>query len=96
MKNSNKNVFNLMSYVALIIIALLIVVDNFLPIIGVQFTGAIGTFMNILETIKNLFILIVIGVAAYNFIGDKAKWVKVVYWIAVVVFIVGAVLAWFI
>lgn len=93
MKSSNKNFINTLSYVSLIIVALLILINNILPIIGLEIGG---TIINVLETVKNLFILIVIGTSAYNFLPGKAKWVKVLFWVSVIVFIAGSVLLWFI
>lgn len=86
MKTSNKNIFNTLSYIALVIIAILIVLENFL--------GLRGTVLNVLKTVKNLFILIVVGFSAYNFTSGKAKWVTIVFWIAVIVFIVATILMW--
>ena len=92
MKNSNKNFINLLSYVALVIVALLMVVDilghfNILTISG-------GLVFNLLTTIKNLCVLIVIGCAAYNFLPGNKEWIKILFWVSVIVLIVGTVLMW--
>ena len=93
MKSSNKNVLNTLSYVALIIVALLMLINHVLPLIGLDISGPL---VNVLETIKNLFVLIVIGISAYNFLPGRAKWVSVLFWIAIIVYVVGTVLLWFI
>ncbi len=91
MKNTNKNILSILSYIALIIVALLIVVQNFLPIIHIKITGG---FVNLLDTIKDVFVLIVIGFAGYSFTVGRKKWVKILFWVAVAVYIVGSVLRW--
>ena len=94
MKNTEKNVnlLNLMAFVALIIVAVLIVVNKFLPIVGIETKGA---FFNVLETIQLLFTIIIIGISAYNFVANKGKGLKITYWVAVVFFIASIVLLWF-
>lgn len=91
MKNSDKNILNILSYFALAIIALLLVVEYILPLIGIQLQG---TLLNILNSVKNLFILIVVGINAYAFTEGKAKWIKILFWVAIVVIIVCTVLMW--
>jgi len=92
MKNSNTNILSMLSYVAMIILALLLLISNVLPMIGLNIGGA---FINALNTIQNVLVLIVVGVSAYNFVQGRAKWVNVLYWVAVIVFIVGTVFFWF-
>lgn len=89
MKTNNKNILNLLSFFALIIVAVLIVINNLLPAIGVNVSGRL---FSILGTIKDIFILIVIGLSAYNFVAGKSKGWRITYWIAIVLFIVGVVL----
>lgn len=94
MKNSNKNFMNVLSYIALLIVALLLAISNLLPLIGVS---VVGPLVNALKTAQNVLILVIIGVLAYRFAFNQGvKWVKVLYWIAIAVFVVGTVLIWFI
>ncbi len=94
MKKSNKNFLNVLSYVALILIALLLAITNLLPVIGVNISGPL---VNALKTVQNVLILIIIGVSAYNYaFSQGAKWIKVLFWISIVIFVVGTVLLWFI
>lgn len=94
MKNTEKNVniLNLMSFVALVIVAILVVVNQLLPVVGIETTGP---FFNVLATVEKLFTIIVIGISAYNFVANKGKGLKITYWIAVALFIAGIVLIWF-
>lgn len=93
MKSSNKNTLNTLSYVALIIVALLMLINHVLPLVGLDIGGPL---VNVLETIKNVFVLIVIGISAYNFLPGRAKWVSVLFWVAIIVYVVGTILLWFI
>ncbi len=90
MKGS-KHILNVISYVALVIVALLLIISTGLPLVGIIISGPI---INLLSTIKEIFVLIVIGVSAYNFASNNKKWVKVLFWISIVVFIVATVLLW--
>ena len=80
-----------MSYIALVIIALLILMNNLLPLIDVTIGPKIK---NVLETVQNLLVLIVLGVLSYKFTLSSAKWIKVLYWIALIIFIAGTVILW--
>lgn len=91
MKKSNKSILNTLSYIALVIIALLLAVECILPLIGIELRG---TLLNLLNTVKNIFILIVVGVNAYSFAEGKAKWVKILFWVAIIIVVVATVLMW--
>lgn len=92
MKNSNKSLLNLVSYVALMLIALLLFVRNLLPVVGIVVGGPL---IAVLSTLQNILMIIVIGVVAYDFAKSGKKWIKILYWIAVAIFIIGTILVWF-
>ena len=92
MGKSNKNILNLFCFIALIIIAILILINNLLPLVGVNVSGP---FFSALNTIKEILILIVVGLYAYYFVAGKSKTWKIIYWIAIALFIVGIILIWF-
>ena len=92
MKKSDTKILNLLAFFALIIVAILIVVNNLLPIIGIEIKGAL---FNLLNTIKEIFILIIVGISAYNYVAGKTKGWTIAFWIAVIIFVVGVVLIWF-
>ena len=94
MKNTskNENTLNLMAFVALVIVAVLIVVNKLLPIIGIETKGL---FFNALETVQLLLSVIVIGISAYNFVANKSKTWKIIYWISIALFIASIILLWF-
>ena len=92
MKNSNRNFINLLSYVALVIFALLTVIDIFAHFDILHIQG--GVILNLLNTIKHVCILIVIGFAAYNFASGNKKWIRILFWISLVVILVWTILMW--
>lgn len=46
---------------------------------------------NVLNLIKDLALLAALAIPAFYFTKGKPKWVKIVYWIVLVCFIVGAI-----
>ena len=89
---SDKNLLNCLSFFALVIVAILIVVNNLLPLIGIEIKGML---FSILNTVKEIFILIVVGLSAYNFVSYKSKTWKTIFWVGVALFVAGVVLSWF-
>lgn len=87
----NKNMMQTIAFFALIILSTLLLVKFFLPIIGINISGV---FVLVLETIQNVLVLVLIGVLAYRFSKDGKKWVKIVYWCALAVYVVAIVLMW--
>lgn len=91
--SSNKNSFvNVLAFVALIIIAVLEILSG-LNHLGISILGA--TLLVLLNTVKNICVIIVISVAAYDYVSNKKKGHKIAFFIAIVVFLLGTVFAWF-
>lgn len=83
MKDSQRNsgLLNFIAFVSLLIFAVLQIlelVDSFISL------GA--ALMNVLNTIKNLGIILVFGITAWNFVANKSKGWKVTYWICIGIF----------
>ena len=93
-KKSNTSILNLFAFVALIALAILEVLTG-LDGIGVTIFGTGSVIISLLNTIKNVCVVIVIGILAYNFVAGKSKGFKIAYWICVVIFIAATVLMWF-
>ena len=86
----NKSILDTLTYVALIIVAILLFARWIAPIISL---GPILT--NLLESVQNILVLIVVGISAFNFASTNSKkWIKILFWIAVVIFIAGTILLW--
>lgn len=84
-KNKNE-LINFLSYVAFVLIALLEVLNN-VDIFS-------ETAMNVLNTVKNLSIIFVIGVNAFRFANTKSKVWKIIYWVAFAIFVCAIVFIW--
>ena len=91
MKKTDKGLINALAYVALVMIACVLLVTRLLPILGVQISGPL---FNIIETVKNILVLIVIGFSAYYFASNNRKWIRILFWISVIVYAVATVLLW--
>ena len=93
MKNreSNSSALVVMSFIAFIIIAVLEVISG-IKSLGLDLFGP--TIMNILNTIKNVCVIFVIGINAYRFVENKTKGWKIVYFVALLIFIVATVFMW--
>ena len=89
MRKGDKSFLGILSFVALITVAFLLLVRWLAPILTLS-----PTVCKILETLQNVMVLIVIGMLAYNFASSYNKWVKVLFWIASAIFLLGIVLLW--
>ena len=77
------------AFVTLILSAFLILVNNILPLIKISVGGS---FFNILTLIKDLALLLGIALAAYAYAKPKGKSWLIVYWVAVIIYVIGAFL----
>ena len=93
MKNTGKNVniLNLMAFIGVIIIAVL-EIFGFLASHDILTVG--GALVNFLNTLKNVCILVVIGITAYNFVKGKSKGWLITYIIAICIIILTTVFIW--
>lgn len=81
----NSNLLSLIAFISLVVFATLQILEIF-------FTS--GPIFNILRTIKNLGIILVFGVTAWNFVSGKKKGWKWVYWICLIIFILATIGIW--
>ena len=80
------NFFNILSFVVLLITAVLSVLGG---------SGLLGdTFVNVLKTISEVFILCVLAVSAYKFVSKKGKGWKITFWVSFVIYVAGIVFIW--
>ncbi len=80
------------SFIFLCLAALLIFIDNILPLVGVTVGG---TVFNVLRLIKDLALLFGIVFGAYSFASAHGKTWKIIFWIALIIYIAGAILGLF-
>lgn len=89
--SNNKNVVPVLSIIALFIIAVLEIVTG-LSRLNIDILGA--TVINLLNTVKNICIILVIGISAFHFVKGRKKGWLIAYIIALVIFVAGTVLIW--
>ena len=91
--NSDRNAWvKLFSFIALMLAALLLLVNGVLPKIGIDVEG---TLFNVLGLVKDLALLLGVAIGAYSFVVGLSKHKKgwmITYWIAVIIYVLGAVL----
>lgn len=86
--SSEKNSFiRLCCFVALILAAVLIMINNLFPLIGIEITGK---FPAVLNLIKDIALLLGIAFGAYSFCRGK-KGLVITFWIAVLLYIASAI-----
>ena len=90
-KPTKNEMLNIISFVALILLAVLGFVEVFghFNILTLQ-----GILISIINTLKSLCICIVIGVLSYKYVKNKSKGYLITYWIALLIVIVAAILLW--
>ncbi len=93
MKPENKKFINILAFVSLILVAFFIFLDNLLGI-TIDGDGWVVILLNALRTLSNILTLVIIGIAAYKFAENNRKWIKIVYWVAVAIFVAATVLIW--
>ena len=79
-------------YVTLILAAVLIFVDNLLPLIQIDVSG---TFFNVLRLIKDIALLLGIVFGAFYFARAHGKVWMIVFWVAVALYVTSAILGLF-
>ena len=84
-----KSTINFIAFVALFIVAVLILVNNILPLVGITIGGMLFT---VLETVKDVLFLVIVGVSAYSFVANKTKAWKIIFAVIFVIFVVGIIL----
>ncbi|HCH74091.1 MAG TPA: hypothetical protein DEV87_02780 [Clostridiales bacterium] len=91
MKSSDRNILSLIAFIALIVVAVLGVFEI---LAHFNVLTAQGALLNLLSTIKNICILIVVGITSYSFVSNKGKGLKITYWVAFSIIIACTVLIW--
>ena len=93
MKNSegNVNVLNLMAFIGVIIIAVL---EIFGFLARHEWLNISGGFINFLNTLKNICILLVVGLSAYNFVKGKSKGLLITYIVAMCIIVLMTFFVW--
>lgn len=85
----NSNLLNFIAFIALVIFAVLQILSMLESLIQLG-----PVIMNVLNTVKNLGIILVFGITAYNYVANKSKGLKITYWICLVIFILATIGLW--
>ena len=83
---------NLKKQVSVILAAVLIFVNNLLPLIKINVSG---TFFDVLELIKDIALLLGIVFGAWSFARAHGKTWVIIFWVAVVLYIASAIMGLF-
>ena len=91
MNAERSGLINFIAFIAIISIAILEVL-SVLEHFHVITVG--GTLINILNTIKNVAIIFVMGVSAYRYASNRKKTVRIIFLVAILIIIATTVLLW--
>ena len=91
MNSERSGLINFVAFVAIMVIALL-EVFSVLAHFNVLTVG--GTLINVLNTIKNVAVILVMGITAYKYASNRKKGIRIAYWVAVLIIVVATVLMW--
>lgn len=84
---------DLACYTALVVVAVLLLVENLLPIFIKNFNVTQTAWYAVLKTIKDIAVLVGIAAGAYKFSKNTRNIVfKIVYFVAIVIYIIGIIL----
>ena len=89
---AKRDFIKLCCYVTLILAAVLIFVNNLLPLIKINVSG---TFFDVLELIKDIALLLGIVFGAWSFARAHGKTWVIIFWVAVVLYIASAIMGLF-
>ena len=89
---ARRDFIKLCCYITLILAAVLIFVNNLLPLIGVDVAGP---FFRVLELIKDIALLLGIVFGAWSFARAHGKTWVIIFWIAVVLYVASAIMGLF-
>ncbi len=85
---ARRDFINLCCFIALGLAALLIFINNVLPLIGVNMSG---TLIGVLALIKDIALLLGIAFGAYRFARAHGKTWVIIYWIAIALYVASAI-----
>ena len=87
-ETSRQDFINLCFMIALFLAALLIFINNVLPLIGVNISGAL---MGALNLIKDIALLLGIAFGAWKFVRYRGKTWVILYWVAIGLYVASAI-----
>lgn len=91
-QNPNPKKSNLLPFIAFVTLVIFAVLQTLTLLKDILQLGTLLT--NILETIKNIGIILVFGITAWNYVANKSKGLKITYWICLGIFIAVTLGLW--
>lgn len=87
MSGQKHSLTNICAFIGLVILALLLFINNVLPLLGISLGGKI---LSALSLIKDIAILFAIVFGAYSFAsGSKTK--RIIFWISLAIYVACAI-----
>jgi hypothetical protein len=87
MSTGNGKFLGFIAFIALMAIALL-------ELIGILPFGLNEGLDNLIRTIKNVGICLVVSITAYKFMIGKSKGLKITYWVCVGIYLLSTIFIW--
>lgn len=81
---ARNDLVRLCCYIALVLAGVLLIITNFLPVVGVEIKGK---FLSVMVMIKDIALLLGIVFAAYSFARSHGKTTTIIFWIALVLYV---------
>ncbi len=82
--SARNDLVRLCCYIALVLAGVLLIITNFLPLVGLKIEGK---FLSVMVMVKDIALLIGIVFAAYSFARSHGKATTIIFWIAVVIYV---------
>lgn len=89
---AKRDLIKLCCFITLILAAVLILIKNVLPLLGVQIDG---TLPHALELIKDIALLLGIAFSAFAFARSSGKTAIIIFWVAVAIYVASAICGMF-
>lgn len=89
---ARRDLIKLCCYIALILAAVLIFINNLLPLVGVNVDGPL---FNVLRLVKDIALLIGIVFGAFTFARSAGKVWTIIFWVAVVLYVASTIMGLF-
>ena len=89
---ARRDFIKLCCYIALILAAVLIFINNRLPLVGVEVTGPL---FGALRLVKDIALLIGIVFGAFAFARSAGKVWTIIFWVAVVLYVASTIMGLF-
>ncbi|MBO4988952.1 MAG: hypothetical protein J6D37_01340 [Clostridia bacterium] len=88
MGKNNNGLIKTCAFLALALSAIVLLINALLGLVG----GNLGWLGDILVAVGQIAMAVCVAIPAYEYSRGKALWVKILYWVALVIYVVSAVI----